>query len=56
MGHRRRLDDGDAAAAVVGTVLRLAADHVFPGQVEWLRDLHERRIEAASFDANFRLR
>lgn len=55
MGHRRRLDDGNAVAAVVGTVLGLAADHVFPGEVEWLRDLHERRIEAASFDAHFRL-
>ena len=49
-----RLGDTEAVASVVGMILTLVADHVFPGKVEWLRDLHERRIQAASFDANFR--
>jgi hypothetical protein len=55
MGHRGRLDDWPGVQAVATTIIMTAREFVFPGEVEWLRELGDRTVRAQSFDAYFRL-
>src|SRR5262249_25046145 len=52
---RCRMDDCKAVHAVCRTVLKLADQFVFPGEMEWLRELPNEQVRGVSFDAHFRL-
>jgi hypothetical protein len=55
MGHQQPLSDGAAVQAIAETVFEVAAEYMFSGEAELLRELPDRRIRAKSFDAHFRL-
>jgi len=55
MGHPEKLDDWIGVQAVAATLIRSARGFVFPGEVEWRRELPDCTVRARSFDAYFRL-
>src|SRR5438270_806243 len=55
MGHCGRVEDWTGVTQVAATILALAQEYVFQGQAEFLKELPDRTVKAASFDACFRI-